>query len=92
MDTARAIARAALSARLAACANMTPGMVSLFHWQERIEEDTEVNLLLKTRAALVDDLAALVARTHPYDLPVITWEARHSTPEASTWLNEETGG
>ena len=91
IDSARAIASAALQARLAACANITPGVISLFHWEDAVEEDTEVQLL-KTRAPLVDELCRLVADEHPYDLPVITWETVHTTSEAAAWLSEETGG
>jgi periplasmic divalent cation tolerance protein len=91
LDSARAIASAALQARLAACANITPRVISLFHWDDAVEEDTEVHLLLKTRAPLVDELCRLVADEHPYNLPVITWEEVHTTPEAAAWLAEETG-
>ncbi|RAP41423.1 divalent-cation tolerance protein CutA [Rhodovulum viride] len=90
IDSARAIARAALDGRLAACANILPGVVSLFHWQGRIDEEPELQLTLKTddwhRAALV----ALIAENHPYDLPVITWETVETTPEAAAWLTAET--
>jgi periplasmic divalent cation tolerance protein len=91
-DSARAIARAALAERLAACANISPGVMSLFHWQDVIEEETEVILQLKTCATRVHDLAALVTRVHPYDLPVVTWEEVQTTPEAAHWLDQETGG
>lgn len=90
LDTARTLARAALQARLSACANILPGVVSLFHWQGQIDEQTEVQLVLKTteaqRAALVD----LIGQSHPYDLPVITWEAVATTAAATNWLMAET--
>ena len=35
LKTAQMLARAALEMRLAACANIVPGVVSLFHWQGR---------------------------------------------------------
>lgn len=92
LDSARDIASAALQARLAACANITEGVLSLFYWQDAIEEEPEVHLLLKTRAAHVAALAQLVAEEHPYDLPVITWEEVGTTPEATAWLERETGG
>ncbi len=92
LDSARTIARATLTARLAACANITPGVHSLFHWQGAIEEEPEVILLLKTRAALLDELVTCVTAEHPYDLPVITWEAVQTTPQAADWLAQETGG
>ncbi|ARC89243.1 divalent-cation tolerance protein CutA [Rhodovulum sp. MB263] len=90
-DTARAIARAALGQRLAACANILPGVISLFHWQGRIEEEAEVQLSFKTRAAQGPALVALIEELHPYDLPVIHWEELATTPGATAWLDTETG-
>ena len=92
IDSARALATAVIDARLAACANVTPGLVSLFHWQGRVEEEPEVQITFKTTAALRDDLVALVAARHPYELPVITWGQVGTTPEAAAWLEAETGG
>ena len=92
LDTARALARAALTRRLAACANITPGLVSLFHWQGRIEQETEVQLTFKTTGAQRAALTALIEAEHPYDLPVITWETVETTEAARAWLGQESGG
>jgi periplasmic divalent cation tolerance protein len=92
METARRIARAALQARVAACANITPGIVSLFHWQGAIAEEPEVSVTFKTTETRRDALVALIGAEHPYDLPVITWEAVGSTREAETWCQEELDG
>jgi periplasmic divalent cation tolerance protein len=89
-ETAKRLARAALEARLAACANVTPGIVSLFHWKGGVEEETEVSVTFKTTVARRADLVALIAAEHPYDLPVITWEEVAGTPEAEAWCQEET--
>lgn len=90
METARRLARAALDARLAACANVAPGIVSLFHWRDAVEEEAEVAVTFKTVPARRDALVALIEREHPYDLPVITWEAVETTPEAEAWCQAET--
>ena len=90
LDTARSLARAALDRHLAACANITPGIASLFHWQGAVEEETEVQITFKASAATRSDLVSLIAEMHPYDLPVITWEEVATTPAAAGWLAEET--
>lgn len=92
METARALARAALDRRLAACANIAPGIVSLFHWQGAIAEEAEVSVTFKTTEARLSALVALIGAEHPYDLPVITWETVGATPEAEAWCQEETDG
>jgi periplasmic divalent cation tolerance protein len=89
-DSAERLARAALDERVTACANILPGVRSLYHWQGAIAEDDEVLVIFKTteaaRAALVD----LIEAEHPYDLPVITWERLETTQAASDWLARET--
>ncbi|MBU3028571.1 divalent-cation tolerance protein CutA [Paracoccus marinaquae] len=90
LDCARRLARQALEQRLAACANITPGIVSLFHWQGRIDEEPELQLAFKTTEARREALVDLIGRLHPYDLPVIWWEAVGTTATATEWLQTET--
>ncbi|TCP41404.1 divalent-cation tolerance protein CutA [Rhodovulum marinum] len=90
LDSARAIAQAALAERLAACANIVPGVLSLFHWQDEVSEDEEVQITLKTTEAAREALVTLIEVEHPYELPVITWETVGATKEAEDWLAWET--
>ncbi len=69
LKSARQLARAALQARLIACANLVPKMESLYRWQGKIERGAEVLLLMKTRTACLAKLEALVLSRHPYDTP-----------------------
>ncbi|MCT4333634.1 divalent-cation tolerance protein CutA [Paracoccus sp. YLB-12] len=87
---AKDIARAALQRRLAACAQIQPEIVSLFHWQGAIEDETEIRLIFKTHEGRRDALITLIRDMHPYDLPVITWHLVATTPDATEWLLEET--
>jgi len=69
LKTARRLARAALTARLVACANLLPQIESRYWWKEKIEEGTEVLMLLKTTTDRVADLEKLIVSQHPYDTP-----------------------
>jgi len=69
MKTARALARAALSARLIACANLVPKIESHYRWQGKIESGAEVLLVLKTTKSRLAALEKLVLAKHPYDTP-----------------------
>lgn len=68
---AEALARAAVDARLAACANILPQMVSLYRWDGVMERVEEVVLILKTREAHYEALARLIAQKHSYKIPCI---------------------
>jgi|SRR5208283_1142138 len=69
LKTARALAKAALSARLIACANLVPKIESHYWWQGKIESSAEVLLILKTRKSKLAALEKLVLAKHPYDTP-----------------------
>lgn len=69
LKTARALAQAALAARLIACANLVPRIESHYRWQGKIESAAEVLLILKTRQARLPALEKLILANHPYDTP-----------------------
>ena len=69
LKTARALAKAALSARLIACANLVPKIESHYRWQGKIESSAEVLMILKTRKSKLAALEKLVLAKHPYDTP-----------------------
>lgn len=69
LKTARHLARAALKARLIACANLVPKIESHYWWQGKIEHSSEVLLILKTTKANLDKLEKVILSEHPYDTP-----------------------
>src|SRR3984957_8268829 len=69
LKTARALAKAALQARLIACANLIPKIESHYWWQGKIESGAEVLLILKTQKSKLAALEKLVLTKHPYDTP-----------------------
>lgn len=88
---ARQLADAALDARLVACANLQAPVTSLYCWEGRREEATEVPLLLKTTAARYPDLEALLRRLHPYSVPeILAWPASLGHPDYLSWVRSET--
>jgi periplasmic divalent cation tolerance protein len=69
LKTARRLARAALAARLAACANLVPKLESHYWWQGKVETGAEVLLLFKTTRLRLAKLEKLILAEHPYDTP-----------------------
>ena len=69
LKTARQLARAALDARLIACANIVPRVESHYRWQGKLERSAEVLLILKTTARCLVKLEKLIIAEHPYDTP-----------------------
>jgi periplasmic divalent cation tolerance protein len=69
LKKARALASAALQARLIACANLIPKIESHYWWNGKIESDEEVLLILKTRKSKLAALEKLILARHPYHTP-----------------------
>lgn len=65
------IARAVVEDRLAACANIVPGMQSVYHWKGEIQESREVVLIFKTRSTLFQAVETRVKELHKYHTPCI---------------------
>src|SRR5690349_9116533 len=66
---ARKLARAALQAKLIACANLLPEVESHYWWKEKVERGKEVLILLKTTSSQLNRLEKLIVSLHPYDTP-----------------------
>ena len=72
MEVGEKIAVALLEKKLAACVNMMAPIFSLYTWEEEINRDDEVLLIVKSRADLFEsDLIPVVQAVHPYDVPEI---------------------
>lgn len=69
LEIARRLARELVGARLAACANLVPGLTSVYRWEGAVQEDAEVLLVVKTTVERLPAVAELVARLHPYEVP-----------------------
>ena len=66
---AKKIARAVVTARLAACVNVLPGSVtSIYRWKGKVETARERLLLVKTSRKRLARLEAEVTRLHSYDV------------------------
>jgi periplasmic divalent cation tolerance protein len=71
IDTAERIVQALVEERLAACGNIVPGVVSIYRWDEQVQRDDEVLLVLKTEQGQVEALRERVVMLHPYDVPEV---------------------
>jgi Uncharacterized protein involved in tolerance to divalent cations len=88
---AESLARMAVEGRLAACANILPGMRSLYWWQGRLEQAEEAVLILKTTEALVPALTEALTKAHSYDCPcVVALPIAAGNPDFLRWIEDET--
>jgi periplasmic divalent cation tolerance protein len=55
--------------RLAACGNIVPGVVSIYHWEGKVQRDEELLIAFKSTRAVVPRLLARIEALHPYEVP-----------------------
>jgi periplasmic divalent cation tolerance protein len=93
LEEAKQVGQALVAARLAACVNMFPGMISLYEWEGAREEANEVAMIVKTRGALIQQVLAEVTRLHPYEVPaLLVLPTEGGSADYCDWILRETGG
>ena len=86
------IATTLLEKKLIACANIVPGLLSIYTWKGEICEDDEVLLIIKTRLALFEQVEDAVKATHPYEVPeIIALPIVAGSNDYLDWIDEVTG-
>jgi periplasmic divalent cation tolerance protein len=85
------ISKALVASKLAACVNILKGIRSIYSWQGRIEDDSEVLMIAKTQKKHVKTLANRVKELHSYDLPeVIALPIAGGSEDYLKWIREST--
>ena len=75
---AESLARKLLERQLVACISLTT-MHSLYRWEGGLQEDREVQLLMKTTAEQLEPLRRAVMELHSYDTPEwLSWPVEAS--------------
>ncbi len=69
--SAEAIATTLVERGLAACANIVPGVRSIYMWKGKREISQEHLLVIKTTEDRYESLELAILDSHPYELPEI---------------------
>jgi periplasmic divalent cation tolerance protein len=90
-ETGSKLAHSIIENKLAACVNQIPGVESTYWWQGKVETDSEMLLIIKTRSALLNELTAHVNSNHPYDTPeVIALPITGGSDKYLKWIEDST--
>ena len=63
---------------------------SSYWWDGEIIRSKEVQLILKTKESLLNDLNNEIRRSHSYDTPEIIQLSANTSEDYMCWLNEMT--
>ena len=81
-----------MESRLAACVNILDNMQSIYRWEEKIQEDSEVVLIAKTTESLVSQLIDKVKSMHSYDCPcIVSLPVQDGYPPFLDWIKMNAG-
>ncbi|MFC1467853.1 divalent-cation tolerance protein CutA [Verrucomicrobiota bacterium] len=84
---AEKVAAAVVEEKLAACANMLPGMKSIYWWDGAVQSSTECVLILKTDARLAAELSGRICELHSYECPcVAVMPIESGNPDYLEWI------
>ena len=88
-ETAREISNELVTKKLAACANILPGVESIYRWKEQIESGNETLVLFKLSKDRQSAFREKLRSLHPYEVPEIIFVPISSgLPEYLRWVTE----
>ena len=93
LEEAGQIGRQLVAKRLAACVNLVPGVRSWYWWEDKVVEDNEVMIMIKTSREQLADLEKEVVRLHSYALPeVIALQVVDGSQDYLSWIDSSLRG
>lgn len=70
-DAAVTLAESLVTAGLAACVNIGAPVTSIYRWDGRLQQGSEVTLAVKTTQARYPEVERAITDGHPYELPEV---------------------
>ena len=90
-DSAKAVAELLVESRLAACVQLLP-IESIYIWQDKVCDENEVMLLIKSKTEQFDKISAVIRENHTYEVPeIIKILITDGLPEYLKWIEDTSG-
>ena len=85
------IANDLVERRLVSCANIFPPIESIYHWEDKVEQENEVVVIFKTQGQLFDQAREAIVSQHTYDCPcVVALPIDRGHSPFLSWIEAET--
>ncbi len=89
-EQAARIARHLVEHRVAACVNIVPGMRSIYRWNGKIEDTSELLLVIKSRRDLFPRVRSEIEKGHTYEVPeIVALPIVEGSEGYLAWLDRE---
>ena len=84
------IARLLVEAKLAACCQVLAPSFSIYRWNDKVQKESEVVLIVKTDESKLSAIESLVKKEHSYECPcIVTWNLNEGSEDYLTWLRDQ---
>lgn len=88
---ANLIASTLVEEKLAACVNILPSVTSVYMWENIVQTDNELLLIIKTQEEKFEALEAKIKELHEYSVPeIIAVPIVKGSEEYQKWIVKET--
>lgn len=88
---AEKISKTLIGGKLAACAQISCPVKSIYRWKGKIETAKEWVCVIKTKKALYKKVEKLIKEIHPYEIPeIIVTPIVEGSKDYLEWLSGET--
>ena len=88
-ETARWISNELVTEKFAACANLLPGVESVYRWKEKIENAHETLVIFKLSEDRQAAFQKKLRSVHPYEVPEIIFvQVAGGLPDYLRWIAE----
>lgn len=89
--SAEKLAHLLVGDKVVACVNIMAPCTSVYHWQGKLEQATEVPVLIKTCLEKYPLVEKIIRANHPYELPeIIHVRIDGGLPDYLAWVAKET--
>ena len=91
-ETARRISNQLVTEKFAACANVLPGVESIYRWKGKVETANETLVFFKVSEDRQTAFQEKLRSLHPYEVPEIIFvPVTRGLPEYLRWVAENCG-
>jgi periplasmic divalent cation tolerance protein len=78
-----------IESRHAACVNIVPQIRSIYRWKDKVNDDAESLMLIKTEKSKIPLVKKAVSNLHSYDNPeLIVIKIEDGLPDYLGWISE----
>jgi periplasmic divalent cation tolerance protein len=89
IEEAKRLSKQLVEKKWVACASILPNVLSIYHWDGKIQEEYEVKVILKTEKRLFDQVRSFIQEESSYDVSEISMiKIDDANPNYEKWVEE----